>query len=480
MDCHATLLEFEKDRNLIISNAVNTIGIGLAFDKEKIVVVNIYSNKLVSIDLCSMIAESNLIYLEGKVLSDKYGVYLVRIVEEQSQNKPVYAVNPQDIKFDPSTRRWECKFKNVGSFLKDLENENNINKHYFVVVYLRDKPELIKYGETIIGQIKVRDLILGCKSHLFHFPHPIMLKEYDRIDIEDKENLKNESSRKAHERLNEENERKRREAKVFGELKPMDRIDEVNESENDETDSNFNINKDDSENKYNNINLDKSSESKELNKDISKSNIEKQLIDENNYKREDYDTKLYNLEQTIEQLKKENDEVQRKIALIFEYKKLEGKEDKKHYKEANINESTYHDTLTTAANLYNDLHTHRTKLNADLSKYDQSIRIQEERKKEVYKILMNYKEELINNAETNKGSKINPLVIERWLNEEKIKEDEIRDLRIQNIKNTLRLNRINKELKKTEEYFEGLHYIDFEQLKIENNVNINILSCYYK
>jgi hypothetical protein len=45
----------------------------------------------------------------------------------------------------------------------------------------------------------------------------------------------------------------------------------------------------------------------------------------------------------------------------------------------------------------------------------------------------------------------------------------------------LTLNRYNKELKKMEEYFEGLHLIDFEQLKIENNVNIklNIIIFYF-
>ena len=31
------------------------------------------------------------------------------------------------------------------------------------------------------------------------------------------------------------------------------------------------------------------------------------------------------------------------------------------------------------------------------------------------------------------------------------------------------MNRLKKELKKMEDYFEGLHIIDFEQLKIENN-----------
>jgi len=46
-------------------------------------------------------------------------------------------------------------------------------------------------------------------------------------------------------------------------------------------------------------------------------------------------------------------------------------------------------------------------------------------------------------------------------------------LRIENIKSTLEFGRLTKELKKMEEYFEGLHVIDFEQLKIENNVSFN-------
>lgn len=82
---------------------------------------------------------------------------------------------------------------------------------------------------------------------------------------------------------------------------------------------------------------------------------------------------------------------------------------------------------------------------------------------------MNYKEELISNAEYRKGTKIPRSQIEEWLSTEKVYEEEIRRLRIENIKNTLELNRLNKELKKMEEYFEGLHLIDFEQLKIENN-----------
>ena len=47
---------------------------------------------------------------------------------------------------------------------------------------------------------------------------------------------------------------------------------------------------------------------------------------------------------------------------------------------------------------------------------------------------------------------------------------QIKAKRIENYKYSYELQRKTKELKKMEEYFEGLHLIDFEQLKIENNV----------
>ena len=186
-------------------------------------------------------------------------------------------------------------------------------------------------------------------------------------------------------------------------------------------------------------------------------------------KKENYQRQLDKLEQNIEELKRENEELQRKIRVIYDFRKKEGRDERNYYKESNINESTYADSLTSADNLHNELNTHKRKLMADLEKYNQSIEIQEERKREVYKILMNYKEELLSNAEYRKGSKIVRDQIDKWLDKEKDSEDDIRKLRIENIKNTLELNRLNKELKKMEEYFEGLHLIDFEQLKIENN-----------
>ena len=82
---------------------------------------------------------------------------------------------------------------------------------------------------------------------------------------------------------------------------------------------------------------------------------------------------------------------------------------------------------------------------------------------------MKYKQELLENAETRKGTKIPRKDMENWLTQEKNLEDQISKLRIESFTKSLEMNRLKKELKKMEDYFEGLHIIDFEQLKIENN-----------
>ena len=194
---------------------------------------------------------------------------------------------------------------------------------------------------------------------------------------------------------------------------------------------------------------------------------DKALLDAQNG--ETTEKEVLDLEASIEKLKEDNEQIQRKINIIYEFRKKEGREEKNFYKESNINESTYADSLTSTAGLYNDLNSHKTKLDQDLKRYQASIDEQENRKQDVYEILMKYKEELLENAETRKGTKIPKQEVQNWLNREKKLEDDIRKLRIQSFTKSLEMNRLKKELKKMEDYFEGLHIIDFEQLKIENN-----------
>jgi len=59
-------------------------------------------------------------------------------------------------------------------------------------------------------------------------------------------------------------------------------------------------------------------------------------------------------------------------------------------------------------------------------------------------------------------------LIEQWEESEARKDKEVQEYRLNNIRLRNQLNKNDKILKKKEELAEGLHLIDFEQLKIEN------------
>lgn len=55
-----------------------------------------------------------------------------------------------------------------------------------------------------------------------------------------------------------------------------------------------------------------------------------------------------------------------------------------------------------------------------------------------------------------------------YISNEQRKEEEVKSVRLDNIKLKNRLKKREQQLKAKEELAEGLHLIDFEQLKIEN------------
>lgn len=66
------------------------------------------------------------------------------------------------------------------------------------------------------------------------------------------------------------------------------------------------------------------------------------------------------------------------------------------------------------------------------------------------------------------GKKINKKILEEWDETESMKDQEVHQYRLQNIALRNRLANKEKILKKREQLADGLHLIDFEQLKIEN------------
>ena len=324
-----------------------------------------------------------------------------------------------------------------------------------IEIYIRVKPDLIPYNKIFSDKIRFEDLTLGAVIPLLPFPSTTEKKEEKRQDLKDAKIAKDNMVLLADYERRKEEEKKRRmkiDGYAYANKGEMDEIQE-------EVDEEVSSSKEEESQK---------SESRKSKTLKSKDELSEEL-GVSGEKSDNYEKEINDLEEKIEALKEDNEHYQRRINLVFEFRKKEGREEKNFYKESNINESTYADSLTSTAGLYNDLNIHKRKLDQDLQRYQKSIEEQEKRKQDVYEILMKYKEELLDNAETRKGTKIPRAEIENWLGREKQLEDTLRNLRIQSFTKSLEMNRLKKELKKMEDYFEGLHIIDFEQLKIENN-----------
>ena len=450
-DVQATLIEFEQHCDNILSNRYNKVGIGMALNDMKVVVVDVFLRREVTVDSCSINLESGNIIIKGQLTDEQYGAYALRLVSPTNPNKTIISISPQHItpaNVPNKIRPFTAIFNNVEKILEDPEPKN-------IEIYIRVKPDLIPYNKIFSDKIRFEDLTLGAVIPLLPFPSTTEKKEEKRQDLRDAKIAKDNMVLLADYERRKEEEKKRRmkiDGYAYANKGEMDEIQE-------EVDEEVSSSKEEESQK---------SESRKSKTLKSKDELSEEL-GVSGEKSDNYEKEINDLEEKIEALKEDNEHYQRRINLVFEFRKKEGREEKNFYKESNINESTYADSLTSTAGLYNDLNIHKRKLDQDLQRYQKSIEEQEKRKQDVYEILMKYKEELLDNAETRKGTKIPRAEIENWLGREKQLEDTLRNLRIQSFTKSLEMNRLKKELKKMEDYFEGLHIIDFEQLKIENN-----------
>ena len=453
-DVQATLVEFEEHSDNILSNDFNSVGIGIAINDMKVVVVNIFLKREVIINSCYINFDSGNVTIKGQLTTDQYGAYALRIISPKNPTKTIVYITPQQItpaKDGNKIRPFIAVFNNIGRVLEDLEPKN-------IEIYVRVKPDLIPYNRIFSDKIKFDDLTLGAVIPLMSFPNDKERKEERRQDKRD------EKVEQEHLKLLAEYERKKDE-----EMKRRMKIDEYAYAQKEELDK---IKEEPEEYSITSKEELSHKSSNKSHRDSKVSKSKEEISEDFNMsgnKSQNYEKDIKDLESTIEKLREDNESIQRKINILFEFRKKEGREERNFYKESNINESTYADSLSSTAGLYNDLNTHKMKLDQDLQRYQRSIEEQEKRKQNVYEVLMKYKEELLDNCQTRKGKKIPQTEIELWLGKEKMLEDELRSLRVESFKKSLEMNRLKKELKKMEDYFEGLHIIDFEQLKIENN-----------
>eukprot|EP00892_Ulva_mutabilis_P012321 jgi/Ulvmu1/9461/UM052_0029.1 len=118
----------------------------------------------------------------------------------------------------------------------------------------------------------------------------------------------------------------------------------------------------------------------------------------------------------------------------------------------------------------------KAKLTSSAAKYDRTVEeLREElherltRTTQIQNALRHFIVEVGKGAEdSSTGKPIRPQLVEKLHNQDILKEEKLISLRLKNIELRNKLERLEQSVQEKEQLAEGLHLIDFEQLKIEN------------
>ena len=96
MDAHGVLCELQDDLERMIDPKYTHVGIGFAWNKEKVLVVEFYSIKTVMISQLTE-SEDGGVDVRGTMLSNDVGLYAARIVSIKNMKKDIKVVGPPNI-----------------------------------------------------------------------------------------------------------------------------------------------------------------------------------------------------------------------------------------------------------------------------------------------------------------------------------------------------------------------------------------------
>ena len=103
MDAHGVLCEYQGDLERMIDPQYTHVGVGFAWNKEKVLVVELYSVKTLVINQLTE-SEDGGVDIRGSMLSTDVGLYAARIVAVKNPKKDIKIVGPPNIQFDKATR----------------------------------------------------------------------------------------------------------------------------------------------------------------------------------------------------------------------------------------------------------------------------------------------------------------------------------------------------------------------------------------
>ena len=492
MDAHGLLFELQDELNVILSSKYSHIAIGLAYDKRQVKIVELYFRKSINIYQLSG-TEDEGVEVQGQMLPNEekkydFGVYAVRIASLKNLKKDVVIVGPPGIKFDQNTQKFSVTFPGpIDAFYSDDEK--------ILEMYMRKTSPPILYGQPSDERINISHLLIGDRIPMVLYPDPRIILE-DEADKEREERLREAQLKQEEEdRLAEEIDREAKKREM--DLKMTAIKDDNKEdtqsivassvvsgkskakhsqragSKGTKTPASQRSKDDGSLGKSKESGSEVEQEESELDDDESKSEDIKEKDDTieeppdlpsaEEMKRE-LITAIQEAKKERDQLKSKNGDLQKNIITMdTTFEQYDKQPD------VSMNEHKYLNTLANVHQVRFNLKETQDRYNKMATELQAKLNEKQAKCDEIQKQFKDLKKSVAENSVFSRtGKKIKPEMISDWESREATKDSEVHHFRFQNIALRNRLANKEKILKKKEQLADGLHLIDFEQLKIEN------------
>jgi Domain of unknown function (DUF4201) len=464
LDAQGYLIEMHRD---LLLGDYNHVAIGLGVQGKRLVLVLGFTKKDVGISTIDKSGDN--IVVTGKMLRNDLGVYACRIADTSS-SKEKALIGFDMISYDVVSSIFTINIP----YPDGIEYGNEGKGKNYVEIYLRGNPETIPYGEETDGRINIKHLKLGNRVRMEIYPDPRQI--FEEAKHEERKLL-------LMQRKQEFEEERRKNA----ELNKEDRSDSPDvQGRNDLEREKSRPSQD----------LAPSSSSAQRSKDVKSVNsnpitpgLEKSVTShEQNESQESSHGSFENSEEEEEEAPQHQvkEDLVAAIKEAQEYQaelKLKNAELEKRViairtKMSSIPEKTAEDSMSTAKYLNTLANVNQVQFkmqelqetyNNWAKVYEENIIEKQQRCKEIQDYFREFKREVAKGAEfARTGKPIPKKTIEDWEADEEVRDKMLQEVRIQNITLKNRLKKLEEQSKEKEKLAEGLHLIDYEQLKIEN------------
>lgn len=174
MDAHGLLCEMEEDRQKLTFPKFTHIGIGFAWNRAQVKVVEFLTDKPLMINQLSE-SEDGGVEIRGAMLyippADQkenliVGLYAARIASIKNMKKDIKVVGPQNIQMDKNTRSFIINIDGP------LENVFYSDDPKVLEIYIRRSKQEVQYGVASNERINVAHLELCVRLPMELIPDP--------------------------------------------------------------------------------------------------------------------------------------------------------------------------------------------------------------------------------------------------------------------------------------------------------------------